>query len=882
MPAIQTNLPINTNELVAFDNAIKADAGSLETRLASNTLTRLEFLRHVLPPTGRYCVVSINRGKVIQTFPDSIEAIDTWAELQPSLGNDAYMALGTFDDTRRLARCEVEYKCIYIDLDCGVGTAYETKDEGMVALKAFVDKVKLPKPTVVSSGSGAHIYFTFTEAVNYDTWHGVANALKARIIAENFAIKDIGITTDASPILRLPNTINFKNNTKTEVKVLVSGTNATVEDYHRILNVGGEISPINFSKAKNTPLNETSKALMGEFPDSSFSILMDNSLKGVGCGQLAYIHNNQANVSYTLWMAGLSIAQHCIDRNTAIHEISKGHPDYDPAQTEFKASECSKPQLCTTFNANNSGICENCSHFTKINTPIVLGRAEAYKERLTTIEQTIDTGYEEEMDIVVLLASGKVFDTSNISKELLNKARHRLSNLNGESGHGTTSINFIAKDIVPSKTVHKQYSLLHIPDQPVVVVDTETGSLLGMNELNLLLGDMCCLVGFSESKYGPRPVYRPAIDVWKGARGKNKLTSIVMTKNPTKSYEWNLFKGYGVTPTQGSCQLILQHIKEVICAGDVVVYEAFLNLIAWQFQNVGKPSRIIVAIRSTEQQIGKSLLTEYLEKMLGVSYFYTNDAANVFSKFNSQIRGKILVVLDEAVFAKDLKLAAIIKSTATAASIPSEEKFVKPILLPSGINILITTNEEHIAHIERSDARYWIITASPHKFGDTDYFLSVVDERDSGGAEALLWLLLNREISNFIPSRDVPKNNAELDIAKALSATPLSTADWLQQSIDSESLLGFFADSTIEGLLQGGECRVWPENHKRVKAGRLYAAYTLWVNRTKAHRSCSPSTGRAFWEVLTAVGFTPDNNSNRNILSMSELKNNLAAYLAGK
>lgn len=839
---------------------------------AGTRMNRLSFLRHVLPTTGRYCVVGILKGKAIQIFPETFEAIDTWAEQQPLLGRDAYMALATFKDTGRFAKNIVAFKSVWIDLDCLEGTAFPTQVEGVVALKAFVAKVKLPNPTVVSSGYGCHVYFTFTEDVDYGTWRLIARALKERIISEGFKIKDVSLTTDASRILRLPDTTNFKNNLEADVKVLLSGNHATVADYHRILNVGGEISPIDFSNAKKTQPNETSKALMGEFPDSSFSILIHNSLKGVGCDQLAYIHNNQANIPYPLWMDALSIAQHCTDKNIAIHEISQGHPKYDHAETEFKANECAKPHLCTTFNANNPGICNNCPQVGKINTPIVLGRAEAPNS----------TSYEEEMDIVELLASGKFFDTSNMSKELLNKARQRLSNLNGESGQGTRSINFIEKDIVPSKTVHKQYSLLHIPDQPVVVVDTKTGSLLRMGELNLLLGDKCCLVGFSGSVFVRIPVYRPAIDVWKGARGKNKLTSIVMTKNPTKPYQWNLFKGYGVTPTQGSCELIRQHIKEVICAGDDVVYEAFLNLLAWQFQHVGKPSRIIVAIRSIEQQIGKSVFTEYLEKMLGVSYFYANDAASVFSKFNSQIRGKILVVLDEAVFAKDLKLAAIIKSTATAASIPSEEKFVKPILLPSGINILITTNEEHIAHIERSDARYWIITASPHKFGDTNYFLSVVDERDNGGAEAFLWFLLNRDVSNFIPSRDVPKNNAELDTAKALSAAPLSTAGWLQHSIDSERLLGFFIDSNIEGFTEAAECRVWPENHKKIKAGRLYHAYTIWVNRTKAHRSCSPSTGRAFWEVLTAVGFIPDGNSNRTIPSITELKNNLATYLAGK
>ena len=872
MSALQNNLPINTNEL---------------------GVSRKDFLAVILPEPVEgetYCAVNIKNGKVKQEFYNTIKGISDSSTQALIWESDSYYSMATYiqpskGSPNRKKESVRRFKSLWIDLDISDGTAFPTQKDGLLALKEFIKATGLPKPTIVSSGIGLHIYFTLNQAIELAQWEPLAHALKARIISEGFKVKDTGVSIDAVRILRLPETVNYKKGKKTDVKLLCLGESLDLAEYQGLFLVNEVNDQLSFlddiSKMplKKT-LNTTTLALIGS------NDLPDN----FPC--------NDANKDLLRKAVGELYQREKIECSKAEKKPKDGY--ILPYQEYFKvvcAFKSLTPMVGWTddeaFNlydevCKQMGGYDNEKNLDKwiTHTPRI-GRPATYKSLLAEIKQDLSkhnlTDYEEEMDIVVLLASGKVFDTSNISKELLNKARHRLSNLNGESGHGTRSFNFIEKDIVSLKTVHKQYSLLHIPEQPVVVVDTKTGSLLRMGELNLLLGDKCCLLGFDKTKWGPVPVYRDAFDVWKCARGKNKLTSIVMTKNPKKLYEWNLFKGYGVTATQGSCELIRQHIKEVICAGDDVVYEAFLNLLAWQFQQVGKPSRIIVAIRSTEQQIGKSLLTEYLEKMLGVSYFYSNDAANVFSKFNSQIRGKILVVLDEAVFAKDLKLAAIIKSTATAASIPSEEKFVKPILLPSGINILITTNEEHIAHIERSDARYWIITASPHKFGDTNYFLSVVDERDNGGgAEAFLWFLLNRDVSNFIPSRDVPKNNAELDIAKALSAAPLSTADWLQHSIDSERLLGFFIDSNLEGFTEGMECMVWPENHKKVKAGRLYHAYTIWVNRTKAHRSCSPSTGRAFWDVLTAVGFTPDANSNRTIPSITELKNNLATYLAGK
>lgn len=145
----------------------------------SKTLTRLEFLHHVLPTTGTYCVVSILKGKVIQIFPETLEAIDSWAEQQPVLGRDAYMSLGTFKDDERVAKNIVAYKAIWIDLDSGKSTAFPDQIEAILALRVFVDKVKLPALTVVSSGSGLHIYFTFTEDIDFDTWKPIASALKA-------------------------------------------------------------------------------------------------------------------------------------------------------------------------------------------------------------------------------------------------------------------------------------------------------------------------------------------------------------------------------------------------------------------------------------------------------------------------------------------------------------------------------------------------------------------------------------------------------------------------------------------------------------------------------------------------------------------------------
>ena len=43
--------------------------------------------------------------------------------------------------------------------------------------------------------------------------------------------------------------------------------------------------------------------------------------------------------------------------------------------------------------------------------------------------------------------------------------------------------------------------------------------------------------------------------------------------------------------------MILQHVREVIAAGDAETSEGLLNLMAWQIQNIGEPSRTVVVMR---------------------------------------------------------------------------------------------------------------------------------------------------------------------------------------------------------------------------------------------------------------------------------------------
>lgn len=340
-------------------------------------MTRTQFLDTVLSPEGSYCVVGLTSGSPRTHFFDTIQEIEDWADAQPASNTDAYFSVATYKDPAlgRNAKNSKLFKALWVDLDIGKGTEFDTQVAGLAALRIFIKALGLPEPTIVSSGYGLHVYWTFDEAVDYNVWKPLATALVAKMHSENFRVKDKGLTADAARILRVPNTKNFKGGVQVDVELILLSPSSPISVYTDILGVGG-LSPlalIELTGNATSTLNETTKALMGN-TIYKFSRIMRKSLKGTGCAQLAHIFKNQNDISEPYWRAGLSIAQFCEDKETAIHKISNQHIEYDPAETEVKANGCKGPQLCSTFSNLMPEVCNGCTHSGKISTPLMLGR----------------------------------------------------------------------------------------------------------------------------------------------------------------------------------------------------------------------------------------------------------------------------------------------------------------------------------------------------------------------------------------------------------------------------------------------------------------------------------------------------------------------------
>ena len=330
------------------------------------------FLKKVLGEDGHYCVFAFRTrdDKRIQKFYLSVDDIAEVADNFDKEGYDVYFALATFKEagSRKVDNIK-ELNSFFLDLDCGLSKDYRTQEEAILALKSFCDKFKLPRPTMINSGRGVHVYWFLKEPVGMQNWLPIADRLK-RLCSHNNLLADPAVTADGARVLRIPNTHNHKTDPPSEVG-LFGNTLTEPVDLEYFSSLLGE-DLIQVPEKRNQQKDPLSEALMDNI-ESVFKNILVKTQKGKGCGQLKHIMLNQGEISEPLWRAGLSITKHCVDGDKASHIISNKHPEYTREQTIRKMESIKGPYLCSTFDEYSPDICTSCPNWGKIKSPITLG-----------------------------------------------------------------------------------------------------------------------------------------------------------------------------------------------------------------------------------------------------------------------------------------------------------------------------------------------------------------------------------------------------------------------------------------------------------------------------------------------------------------------------
>lgn len=416
-----------------------------------------------------------------------------------------------------------------------------------------------------------------------------------------------------------------------------------------------------------------------------------------------------------------------------------------------------------------------------------------------------------------------------------------------EAGERVT-VNGVPKVVTTIEDLNERFALLLAPGNPEAIIRCVDGSVCSTKDLTLRLSNEVVFIG-TDKKGGP--IFEEADKYWIGSADRAVYRSVAFTNKPVAADVFNLFPGFALKPREGDCGLILAHIRDVLCSGDPEAYEAMLNLIAWQFQHIGRPSRVIVCLRSDEHQTGKGTFLE--EVMLRI---YNGDAGvgaglkieqleSITGDFNGALRGRAFIFADEATYLGDRKGAAVLKSLVGTRVINLNEKFLPRLSIPVAINIWMTTNAITPTPIDEKDGRYWFLDVSAARKNDRAYWDPLYYQARGDGSAAFLHMMLARDVSKFHPQDNVPRKNAALARAIRESRQPGNVRDWLETCLET---------GTLVGVLSGRRDMPWPEEGEKVFASVLWTAYTCWVKSLVGTGTRTESMA-TFYNTLHDAGF---------------------------
>ena len=329
----------------------------------------VNFLQRVLPSEGFYVTTVINKGQPPrQGFFSSVDDLAQAVVASDRRSNNTYFAISTFVEKGKRTQDNVQStKVVALDVDCGDNKPFPTWKDGLVALGKFVAEMHLPKPLIVYSGNGLHVYWVLTESLEPARWKPLAEAMKAAVLARDFRV-DVGLTANSSLVLRPVGTHNPKNGN--EVKVLLDAKPVEFETLASCLIDYMVAQPVSQRSASTSVLAQA-LAVTTDLPAAVAGVVATK------CSQIKWAVENQGEVSEPLWYNLIGVAAYCQEPEATALAWSENHPSYNANETLRKLNHWKNattgPTTCGKFEIDRPGGCKGCKFKDKIGTPARLG-----------------------------------------------------------------------------------------------------------------------------------------------------------------------------------------------------------------------------------------------------------------------------------------------------------------------------------------------------------------------------------------------------------------------------------------------------------------------------------------------------------------------------
>ena len=327
-----------------------------------------EFLRAILPTTGRYCAAVFRTGSdhPSHRFFATVDELAEFALKQDRAGNTVYHACASFSAESRKREHVHAIRSLYLDLDAGPGKPYSDPVVAAKAVESFCRTLALPTPVPVGSGRGLHVYWPLTHDLTLSQWAPYAEGLK-QLCAMHGLHADAVVTTDAARILRPVGTHNRKDPAH-PLPVVCPGLPGPYPLERFAILLARPTAP-----PRAAPVSGLNAAIANVYQNEPAKA----EQVAASCAQLAAMRDTGGQIPEPEWKACLGVLAFCTDGEFYAHEWSQGDPRYNEAQTQEKFEarrQQTGPTTCAHFWGLN-GKCNGCPHREQVASPTQLGRA---------------------------------------------------------------------------------------------------------------------------------------------------------------------------------------------------------------------------------------------------------------------------------------------------------------------------------------------------------------------------------------------------------------------------------------------------------------------------------------------------------------------------
>ena len=270
---------------------------------------------------------------------------------------------------------------------------------------------------------------------------------------------------------------------------------------------------------------------------------------------------------------------------------------------------------------------------------------------------------------------------------------------------------------------------------------------------------------------------------WLNHPERKEYEGLVLEPNGPKECngKLNLWRGFAVEPAKGKWPLIRYLIEELLAGGNKEYATYILKWLAWAVQYPNRPAEAALVLKG-EKGTGKSTLNKIMLTIFGQHGLSISNYNHLIGNFNSHLRDACFVALEEAIWAGQKASEGVLKSLITDGTVTIEQKGRDVITVPNMLHFIICSNEKWPVPSGAGERRFAVFQVSNSRKGDTVFWKDLNFEIDNGGVDALLFDLLEMDLTGFHP-RDVIHTEAEA-------------------SIQAEGLSGF--DSYLKEILESG------------------------------------------------------------------------------